>query len=140
MYELIAPKPSVTSSYVAVNGKVLKILSEFQSMQLFTADELLGKIALKALATGAVTPPSVRIEITEATEADLCAAQKLCPSKTLELENMIAYMKASNVPQPEPGPLRVEIVNASEMAQKDTVLRVERDQSGKLTGAVAHKI
>jgi len=53
---------------------------------------------------------------------------------------MIAYMKASNVPQPEPGPLRVEIVNASEMAQKDTVLRVERDQSGNLTGAVAHKI
>jgi len=49
-------------------------------------------------------------------------------------------MKASNVPQPEPGPLRGGIVNASEMAQKDTVLRVERDQSGKLTGAVAHKI
>ena len=109
-------------------------------MEVFAADESLGQIALKALETGAVKPPSVSIKITEATEADLCAAQKTCPSKTLELENMIAYMKASNVPQPEPGPLRVEIVNASEMAQKDTVLRVERDQSGKLTGALAHKI
>ncbi len=140
MYKLIASKPSVTSSYVAVNGKVLKILSELQGIEVFTADESLGQIALKALETGAVKPPSVGIKITEATEADLCAAQKTCPSKTLELENMIAYMKASNVPQPEPGPLRVEIVNASEMSQKDTVLRVERDQSGKLTGAVAHKI
>jgi TolB-like protein len=37
-------------------------------------------------------------------------------------------------------PLRVEITNASDFAEKDTVLRVERDQSGKLTGAVAHKI
>jgi hypothetical protein len=73
-------------------------------------------------------------------------------SKTLELENMIAYMKASNVPQPEPAPLRVEIVNASEM-QKDTVvtvrrdengkltsLTVRRDENGKLTSATAHKV
>jgi hypothetical protein len=75
-----------------------------------------------------------------ATEADLCAAQKTDPSKTLELENMIAYMKASNVPQPEPGPLRVEIVNASEMAQKDQVIRIERDPAGQMTHAVAHKV
>jgi hypothetical protein len=34
---------------------------------------------------------------------------------------MIAYIKAANVPQPEPGPFRVEIVNASEL-QKDTVV------------------
>jgi hypothetical protein len=106
----------------------------------YAADASLGQIALKALETGAVKPPSVGIKITEATEADLCAAQKTCPSKTLELENMIAYMKASNVPQPEPGPLRVEIVNASEMAQKDTVLRLERNSAGELTRAVAHKI
>ena len=53
---------------------------------------------------------------------------------------MIAYMKASNVPQPEQEPLRVEIVNASEMAQKDTVLRLERNSAGELTRAVAHKI
>jgi len=123
-----------------VDGKVLKILSELQGMEIFAADESLGQIAFKALETGAVKPPSVGIKITEATEADLCAAQKTCPSKTLELENMIAYMKASNVPQPDPGPLRVEIVNASEMAPKDTVVRVERNSAGELTGAVAHKI
>jgi hypothetical protein len=33
-----------------------------------------------------------------------------------------------------------EIVNASEMAQKDTVLRLERNSAGELTRAVAHKI
>jgi hypothetical protein len=53
---------------------------------------------------------------------------------------MIAYMKASNVPQPEPGPLRIEIVNASEMAQKDQVIRIERDPAGQMTHAVAHKV
>ena len=140
MYKLIGSKPTTSTSYMAVNGKVFKMAFAIQGTEVFTADAQLRKIAENALVAGSVTPPSVGIKITEATEADLCAAQKTCPSKTLELENMIAYMKASNVPQPEPGPLRVEIVNASEMAQKDTVLRVERDQSGKLTGAVAHKI
>jgi hypothetical protein len=139
MYKLLASKPSVTSSYMAVNGKVLKIVSSLQGIEIFTADESLGQIALKALETGAIKPPSVGIKITEATEADLSAAQKTCPSKTLELENMIAYMKASNVPPPELGPLRVEIVNASEL-QKDTVVTLRRDESGKLTAATAVKV
>jgi hypothetical protein len=140
MYKLIASKPSATLSYVVVNGKVFKFAFAIQGPEVFTADAQLGKIAENALVAGSVTAPSVGIKITEATEADLCAAQKTNPSKTLELENMIAYMKASNVPQPEPGPLRVEIVNASEMAQKDTVVRVQRDSSGTLTGAIAQKI
>jgi hypothetical protein len=38
-------------------------------------------------------------------------------------------------------PIRVEITNASEFADKrGTVVRVERDGSGQLTGAVAQKI
>jgi hypothetical protein len=52
---------------------------------------------------------------------------------------MIAYIKAANVPQPEPGPFRVEIVNASEL-QKDTVVTLRRDESGKLTAATAVKV
>jgi len=34
----------------------------------------------------------------------------------------------------------VEIVNAEELTPKDTVVRVERNSAGELTGAVAHKI
>jgi len=110
MYKLIGSKPSTSTRYIAFNGKVFKVACAIQASEVFAADAQLGKIAEYALVAGSVTPPSVDIKIIEATEADLCAAQKTNPSKTLELENMIAYMNASNVPQPEPGPLRVEIV------------------------------
>jgi hypothetical protein len=140
MYKLIASKPSATLSYVVVNGKVFKFAFAIQGPEVFTADAQLGKIAENALVAGSVTAPSVGIKITEATEADLCAAQKTNPSKTLQLENMIAYMKASNVPQPEPGPLRVEIVNAAELAPKDQYIRIERNEAGQMTSAVAHKV
>jgi hypothetical protein len=139
MYKLLGSKPSLTSSFVAVNGKVLKFVTELSGMEVFVADEALGQIALKALETGAVKPPVVNVKITEASEADLCAAQKSCPKKTLELENLISYIKASNVPQAEPGPLRVEIINAGEL-QKDTVLTLKRDSDGKLTAATAVKV
>jgi len=89
-----------------------------QGTEVFTADAQLGRIAENALLAGCVIPPSVDIKITAATEADLCAAQKSYPSLTLELENLIAYVKASNLPPPEPEPLRVEIVNAEELAPK----------------------
>src|SRR5262249_5866246 len=113
MHKLIASEPTTSTSYVPVNGKVFKFDFTIQGTQVFTKDALLGKIAENALVAGSVTPPSVSIKITEAMEADLCAAQKTHPSITLDLENMIAYMKASNVPPPEPpGPLKVEIVNA----------------------------
>src|SRR5262249_35390184 len=94
---------------------------------------------VRRLAESEALPDAGNQTYAKATEADLCAAQKTNPSITLDLENMIAYMKASNVPQPEPGPLRVEIVNASEM-QKDTIVTVRRDESGALTGATAHKV
>jgi hypothetical protein len=139
MYKLLGSKPSVTSSFVAVNGKVLKFVTELTGMEVFVKDEALGQIALKALETGAVKPPSVGIKITEATEADLCAAQKSCPKNTLELENLIAYVKASNVPTQEPGPLRIEIVNP-EALDRDQVVTVRRDPDGKLTGLTAVKV
>ena len=41
--------------------------------------------------------------------------------------------------EPPAPPVRVEIANASEFS-KDTVLRVQRDEDGKLTGATAVKV
>ena len=48
----------------------------------------------------------------------------------------ICLMKASEQPPP---PIRVEITNADQL-QRDTVLRVQRDDTGKLTGATAIKV
>jgi len=139
MFRILHSEPSNTTTYVPVNGRVFKFDCELFGTEVFAADALLGKIVSDALLTGSVTPPSVEIKISEATEADLCAAQKQMPSKTLEFEQLLAYTKASNVPPPEPGPLRVEIVNAGEF-QKDTVISVRRDQSGQLAGATAVKV
>ena len=64
------------------------------------------------------------------------------PAKTYDIDTLIKFVRAAKEAEAQAAgrPLRVEITNASNFAEKDTVLRVERDQSGKLTGAVAHKV
>jgi len=64
------------------------------------------------------------------------------PAQTHEIDALIKILrarKAAAAAEPAP-PIRVEIVNAEELAPKDTIVRMERDRSGKLTGAVAHKL
>lgn len=119
-----------------VNGKVFKFAFAIQGMEVFATDDLHAKVARGAIAGGRITPETVNISVTEATEADLCAAQKCFPTRTVEFEKLISYLKTSATPTT---PLRVEIVNASELS-KDTVLRIERNQSSVMTGAVAHKV
>jgi len=43
-------------------------------------------------------------------------------------------------PSQSRGRYALKIVNASEMAQKDQVIRIERDPVGQMTHAVAHKV
>ena len=110
---------------------------------MFAADQYVADIALKALMTGAVTGATVKLALDEATEADLIAAKNAVPAKTHDIDTLIKFVRAAKdvEAQAAAAPLRVEITNASDFAEKDTtVLRVERDSSGKLTGAMAHKI
>jgi hypothetical protein len=80
------------------------------------------------------------LALDEATEADLIAAKSASPSQTHEIDTLIKFLRATKEAASEPAPpIRVEITNPDQFS-KDTVLRVERDQSGKLTGAVAHKV
>jgi hypothetical protein len=71
------------------------------------------------------------INVSEATEEDLVAAKAIRPDKAQDVEGWIKFLKNGATPPP---PLRVEIVNAREL-EKDTVVTLKRDESGKLTGA-----
>ena len=89
-----------------------------------------------------MSTPWANLGLDEATEADLIAAKSAAPAQTHEIDALIKILRASKAAeaaQPAP-PIEVRIVNAEELAPKDTILKVERDSSGKLTGAVAHKI
>jgi hypothetical protein len=65
------------------------------------------------------------------------AAKSASPDQAQNADALIKFLRQGAKPPP---PIRVEITNAADLAQKDTVLRIERDSSGKLTGAIAHKI
>jgi len=85
----------------------------------------------------------VNLGIGAATEADLLAAQKAAPEKAVEIESLLTFLRAAKDAQAQAAdkPIRVEITNASEFADKrGTVVRVERDGSGLLTGALAQKV
>ena len=58
------------------------------------------------------------------------------PDQADKIDALIKFLKEANKPVPS---IRVEITNASEL-QKDTVLRVQRDDDGKLAGATAVKV
>ena len=68
---------------------------------------------------------------------------RMAPEKAIEIDSLLTYLRAAKDAQAQAAnqPIRVEITNASEFADKrGTVVRVERDGSGQLTGAVAQKI
>jgi hypothetical protein len=58
------------------------------------------------------------------------------PDQAHNVDGWIKFLKDGAIPPP---PLRIEIVNASEL-QKDTVVTLRRDESGKLTAATAVKV
>jgi len=141
MFKLIKSDPTVNVSYIPINGKVFAITIAMKGTEVFTADAQLGKIVGDALLTGKIISPACAIDIKEATETDLCAAQKTCPSKTLELENMISYMKACKEAAAKTArePIRVEITNAREVGG-DKIMEVARNSDGTLRAATVRQI
>jgi hypothetical protein len=104
--------------------------------EFFCADEIDAAVVAKALKAGKISKPFVSINVTETTEEDLVAAKAIRPDLAPNVEGWIKFLKDGATPPP---PLRIEIVNASEL-QKDTVVTLRRDQSGKLTAATAVKV
>lgn len=140
MFKLISSEPTVSHTFLAIEGKVLKVILGLKSSEVYCADEFLGGIAEKALATGYISPPAAIVRVGEASEADLLAAQKTSPSKAVELEKLLAYRRAVKTPPVQPPPLQVEIVNPQEIARRDQVLRIQRDSNGLMQSATAHQV
>src|SRR5262249_22167621 len=142
MHKLFQSKPTASQFFKVVAGKVIKGTLVMKGADISASDEYTADIALKALMTGSVSTPWADLALDEATEADLIAAKSAAPSQTHEIDALIKFLRASKAAETiEPAPpIRVEIVNAEELTPKDTVVRVERNSAGQLTGAVAHKI
>jgi hypothetical protein len=140
MCKLTNCEPTTTHTFLAIEGKVLKVVLAFHGSEIFCQDQFPGEIAERALATGCILPPTVNIRVGEASEADLLAAQKTSPDKAVELEQLLAYRRAIKAPRAQPPPLQVEIVNPQEVGRRDQLLTIKRDEAGRLESAVSHQL
>ena len=137
MRQIIGSKPYANQSFQVIGGKIIKATLVIVSAEVFCKDEISGEIAEKALIGGSISAPNIRLSLTEATESDLLTAKQASPEQSDNIDALIKVLRESD--KPTAPPLRVEITNASEFS-KDTVLRVQRDEDGKLTGATAVKV
>ena len=144
MQKLLSSEAVTQQFFTLINGQVVKAILTVKGSELLVEDPGLAEIVMKLLiASGSVTRPVVNLAIGAATEQDLLAAQKAAPGKAIEIESLLTYLRAAKDAQAQAAakPVRVEITNASEFADKrGTVVRVERDGSGQLTGAVAERV
>ena len=144
MQKLLSSEPFSQQFFTLINGQVVKAILTVKGGELLVEDPGLAEVVMKLLiASGSVTRLVVNLAIGAATEQDLLAAQKATPGKAIEIESLLTYLRAAKDAEAQAAakPIRVEITNASEFADKrGTVVRVERDGSGQLTGAVATKI
>jgi hypothetical protein len=144
MHKLFSSEPFSQQFFTLINGQVVKAILTVKGSELLAEDPNIGDIVMKLLAaTGSITRPVINLAIGAATEQDLLAAQRAAPQKAIEIESLLTYLRAAKDAQAQAAsqPIRVEITNASEFADKrGTVVRVERDGSGQLTGAVAQKV
>lgn len=153
-------------NFVPIGGRVISVTLTVNQAELPFSDPSNKHIA--EIFTGTRTiDPNITIQVGGVSEEDLLAAQKAEPenadignlieylrsakeadsqmyfSAANEIESLLKFMRAAKDAEAQAAakPVRVEITNASEFADKrGTVLRVERDGTGQLTGAVAQKI
>ena len=131
---------SSTLTFGLLAGKVFKITTLSQLGELVIEDTDERRAAEVAAILKQFLPalqPKTSVSITEATEEDLVTATAQSPEVAAELEKLLRHMRT--VPADAP-PVRVEIVNPEELKpdKPETNRRIdlERDSSGKLTGAV----
>jgi hypothetical protein len=135
-FKIVSSSVSLRRDFQLVAGKLLKIDVAQQGPEFFCADEVDAAVVAKALNAGKISKPFLSVNVTEATEEDLVAAKAIRPDQAQYAEGWIKFLKDGAAPPP---PLRVEIVNAREL-ERDSVVTLKRDETGKLTGVTAHKV
>jgi hypothetical protein len=135
-FKIVNSEVSIHRDFQLVAGKLIKIDVTQKGAEFYCADKVDAAVVTKALKAGKISSPFLSVNVTEATEDDLVAAKALRPEQAQYAEGWIKYLKDGATPPP---PLKIEIVNASEL-QKDTVLTLRRDEEGRLATATAHKV
>lgn len=119
---------SANLSFQVIDGKVLRVAMATQTHPTFYTFH-----------NGQVdqTATDITLSVGFATEAELIAARAMVPAATAgQIDVLLKLVREGAQP---PAPIRVEITNADAF-QKDTILTVKRDDSGKLSGATAMKV
>ena len=140
MHKIISSQPTESVTFTPMNGKVVKVRVMTRPMQVYAGDEWSANIALKALESGAISEPKVNVQVSEASEADLIAAQKSSPTQMLQLEKLLQYLKACRVPKSAPPPLEIFVTNAADIGGRRTEVSIKRDGAGQMTEAVARRV
>jgi len=81
--------------------------------------------------------PEITVSTAFATEAELIAARSMVPAAQAGQIDVLLKMVRDGVTPP--APIRVQITNAADL-QKDTILSIKRDDTGKMSGATAMKV
>src|SRR5690349_11463151 len=66
--------------------------------------------------------PEVNISLSTATESDLVAAKSASPAQADQIDILLRVLRDGETPAP---PLRIELVNASEVGKVDKILTVK---------------
>lgn len=145
MQKLLSSEPYSSTSFTLINGQVVKAILTVKGSEINVEDPTLNETILKMLVTtgGSISAAQVNLAIGAASEDDLRAAQRANAAKSIEIEKLLTFVRAQKDAQAAAAsaPLRVEITNASEFADKRaTVVKVERGNDGLLSGAIAQKI
>ena len=81
--------------------------------------------------------PHITVSSGFATEAQLLQARSMVPA--VQVGQIDALLKMVRDGVTPPAPIRVEITNTDQL-QRDTILSIKRDDTGKVSGATAMKV
>lgn len=115
-------------TFARVGQTVIKVSSETLTR------DLIYNVARHTLT---YSPDQVTVSIAPASEVDLLDAQRSLTkgSDQIAIREFLATVRGE-----APQPLRIEVVNANELAPRAKVASVKRDDSGKLTGMVVESV
>jgi hypothetical protein len=127
--QILAGKQSASLAYQSVDGKVLRVAVVTKTTPVFYTWHN-RNVEHNA--------PEINVSVGFATEAELVAARSMVqPAQAGQIDLLLRLLREGEKSAP---PVRVEIVNAEQLAPSSKIAYVKRGDDGKLTGLVVESV